>query len=258
MRLYIKFLTIHFTSQMQYKKSFFLTIFGQILGAVSTLAGVYFMFLRFDTLKGYTYNEVLLCFAVVFMSFSLAEVFARGFDHFGTIIRNSEFDRIMVRPRNEIFQVLAMHMDFTRIGRLFLALIIFAYTMPQSNVIWTPSKIITLIIMIISGTVVFSSLFLIYAAICFFSTEGLEFMNIFTDGGREFGRYPFSIYGKKMLKFFTFIVPLALFQYYPFLYLTDKSNDILYILCPLLAMLFIIPCFFIWKIGVRHYKSNGS
>lgn len=28
-------------------------------------------------------------------------------------------------------------------------------------------------------------LFIVYAALCFFTTEGLEVMNIFTDGGRE-------------------------------------------------------------------------
>ncbi len=88
--------------------------------------------------------------------------------------------------------------------------------------------------------------------------EGLEFMNIFTDGGREFGTYPYSIYGKGVLKFVTYVIPLALFQYYPFLYLTGRSDRLLYMFLPLISMLFIIPCLIFWRFGVRHYKSTGS
>ena len=37
----------------------------------------------------------------------------------------------------------------------------------------------------VSGVAVFSSLFVLYAGFSFFTIEGLEFMNIFTDGPRE-------------------------------------------------------------------------
>ena len=258
MKLYLKYFTIHLKSQMQYKTSFFLTIIGQFLTAFSAFLGIYFMFERFNQVDGFTFSEVLLCFADVLMAFSLAECFARGFDTFPRMIGNGEFDRIMVRPRNEIFQILASKIELTRLGRLIQAIIIFVYAIPTSGVDWTIDKIITLFFMIISGIIVFSGLFVIYAALCFFTTEGLEFMNIFTDGGREFGSYPLSIYGSGILKFLTFVIPLALFQYYPFLYLIGRSSNVLYMLLPLVGMLFIIPCYAIWRIGLKHYKSTGS
>ena len=83
-------------------------------------------------------------------------------------------------------------------------------------------------------------------------------MNVFTDGGREFGSYPFSVYGDTVLKVLTYVVPLALFQYYPLLYLTGRSDSVLYYLAPLLSLLFLIPCALLWRLGVRHYKSIGS
>lgn len=258
MKLYLKYLSIHMKSQMQYKTSFFLTIVGQFLTSFSAFLSIYFMMTRFNQVNDFSFSEVLLCFATVLMAFSLAECFARGFDTFSNMIGNGEFDRIMVRPRNEMFQVLASKIEFSRIGRLVQAIIVFAYAIPTSNVSWSVDKVITLILMIISGTAIFSGLFIIYAALCFFTTEGLEFMNIFTDGGREFGRYPLSIYGESVLKFFTFVIPLALFQYYPFLYLIGRSNNLLYMLSPLFGFLFLIPCYIIWRIGIKHYKSTGS
>lgn len=243
---------------MQYKTSFFLTIFGQFLVSFSAFLGIYFMFDRFNEVDGFTYQEVLLCFALSLMAFSLSETFARGFDTFPSMIANGEFDRIMVRPKNEIFQILASKIEFTRAGRFVQSVIIFAYAIPTSGVEWTYDKVLTLILMTVCGTAVFSGLFVIYASICFFTLEGLEFMNIFTDGGREFGKYPFSIYGNGVLKFLTFVIPLALFQYYPFLYLIGRTENVFYAFLPLFSLLFLIPCFIMWKIGLRKYSSTGS
>jgi ABC-2 type transport system permease protein len=83
-------------------------------------------------------------------------------------------------------------------------------------------------------------------------------MNILTHGGREFGRYPYAIYGQGILKFVTYVIPLALVQYYPLLYLTDREDSPLYMLAPLPAFLFLIPCYVFWKFGLSRYKSTGS
>lgn len=112
--------------------------------------------------------------------------------------------------------------------------------------------------MILCGAAVFFGLYIVYAFFAFFTIEGLEFMNILTHGGREFGRYPFSIYGSGVLKFLTYVIPLALFQYYPLLYLLDREKSVFYMLTPLISLLFIIPCFAFFRFGLRRYKSTGS
>ncbi len=256
--LYFHFLSIHLRSVMQYKASFAMTIFGQFLGAFGAYLGIYFMFTRFRAVDGYTYREILLCFASILMAFSLAETFFRGLDRFPSVISNGEFDRILVRPRGEIFQVIASKTEFTRLGRLLQAAFTFAYAIPACGIDFTPDRILCLVLMVLCGMLLFSAVFIIYAFICFYTTEGLEFMNIFTDGVREHGSYPFDIYGKEVLNVMTFVVPYALVQYYPFLYLTGRSDSPLHLFMPLLSLVFLIPCALLWKIGVRHYRSTGS
>lgn len=257
MKLYMKYFSIHLKSIMGYKTSFLLTCMGQFLVSFNVFLGIYFMFHRFSRVQGFTYEEVLLCFSITLLEFSLAEAFARGFDLFSHIVNKGEFDRILVRPRNEILQVLGSRMEFSRIGRMLQAVVMFIYGVSVSDVHWTFSKVITVIFMLVGGTVVFSGLFLIYAAFCFFTIESLEFMNIFTDGAKEYGKYPISIYGKRMLQICTFVVPYALIQYYPLLYLLDRGEPY-YLLLPIAACLFIVPCLVFWKVGVRHYTSSGS
>lgn len=258
MNLYTKYLGIHIRSIMQYKTSFILTTIGQFLVSFNVFLGVMFMFKRFSNVEGFSYSECLMCFSIVLLAFSLAESFFRGFDTFGSMIGNGEFDRILVRPRGLIFQVISSKIELSRIGRILQAIVMFAYAVPRSSIEWNLIKIITVIVMVIGGTVVFTSLFLLYASLCFFTLEGLEFMNIFTDGAREYGKYPVNIYGKNVLKICTYIVPFALFQYYPFLYLSGKSENTYLALLPILGCLFIIPCYLLWRTGVRHYKSTGS
>lgn len=243
---------------MQYKTSFFLTAAGQFLVSFTAFLGMFFMFQRFSKVEGFTYSEVLLCFSVMLMEFSLAEMFARGFDRFSGMVKTGEFDRILVRPQNEIIQVLGSKFELTRFGRMLQAAAMFLYGITKSNIAWNFPRILTVIFMLIGGTTVFFALFLIYAALCFFTLEGLEFMNIFTDGAREFGKYPVNVYGTKILLFTTFVIPYALIQYYPLLYILGRRTEPVLLLLPLLACWFLIPALMFWKFGVNHYKSSGS
>ena len=62
MNLYMKYFTIQLRSVLQYKVSFFLTAIGQGLTTFFAFLSMYFLFTRFGSIKGYTFNEVLLCF----------------------------------------------------------------------------------------------------------------------------------------------------------------------------------------------------
>ncbi len=256
--LYLKYFGLHLKSEMQYKASFLFLTIGNFLMQFSTFLGVYFMFFLFHSVDGFTYAQVLLCFAVVIMAFSLAEMFGSGFERLSRMIANGEFDRALTRPRNIVFQILVSRMSFFRIGATIQSGIVFAWAIPKSGVIWTWDKVLTLFLMVICGSLIFSILFLIQATFAFFTTEGLEFMNILTYGGRDHGRYPYSIYGKEVLSFLTFVIPLALFQYYPLLYLLDMEQSVFFMLSPLLGLLFVIPGYVFFRFGLRRYKSTGS
>lgn len=258
MKLYRKFFSIHLRSAMQYKLSFFLTAAAQFLVSFEVFLGVYFMFRRFHSVEGFTYYQVLLCYSIVLFQFYLAEFFFRGFDRFSTMLGNGEFDRILARPRNTVFQVLVSRMEFNRVGRLLQGLILLPYSMVVSGVRWDFSRVLTLLFMILGGTLLFAGVFVLGATLSFFTTSGLEVVNVFTDGVKEHGKYPLGIYGKGVLRFCTFVIPYSLVQYYPLLYLLGRREDPLFMFLPLLSGLFLIPCWLVWRLGVRHYKSTGS
>jgi len=258
--LYFKYVKMLIKSIMQYKLALWMGIAGQLLVSFFAFLGIYLLFDRFGNIDGWTFSEVALCFAVVSMSFSITECFARGFDTFSQCIVKGDFDRLLLRPRGLILQVFGSNLDIGRIGRLAQSIITLWLALSWLDVTFTAAKIFTLIFMILSGVFIFTGIFILGATICFFTVQGLEVVNIFTHGGRELASYPLNIYNKWIIRFFTFIIPFGCFNYLPLMYITDKAggNELLYMLTPLMGILFIVPCIFVWRFGVRRYMSTGS
>lgn len=258
MKVYWDFIAMNLKSQMEYKISFFLTTVGQFITAFTSFFGLYFIFSKVNAIDDFNNGQVFMCFAVVMISFSIGEMIGGGLAVFSMMLGNGEFDRVLVRPRSAILQILAPHMDFSRLGLFVQAIIVLCYAVPISGITWTWKKVLTLCLMILCGSALFFGLFLLKAACSFFTVESPEFMNIFTYGARQFGRYPFSVYGNGVLKFLTYVIPLALFQYYPLLYLLDREQNPIIMFLPAISLLFLIPCYALFRFGMKRYKSTGS
>lgn len=258
MKLYFRYVSIVLRSTMQYKVSFFLMVIGRFLLSFSGIICIFFMLSRFGQVKGYSLGDVLLCFSIIQMDFSLAECIGRGFAAFSSIVRQGEFDRILLRPRSVILQVLGSRFQIDRIGLIVQAAAVFIYVIAISAVDWTLGKVLTVIFMLFGGTFLFISLFMLEAALTFFTLNGLEVMNILTHGAKEHGQYPIDIYGKGMMRFCTYVIPYTLVQYYPLQYLLGRTQHWYYGIYPFGAVCFLAVCYGMWRFGMRHYQSAGS
>lgn len=248
---------MHIKSQLQYRTSFILMCVGQFFIPFSVFAGLYFMFQRFGSLNGYTFHEVALCYSVVHLSFALSEGLVRGYDSFSGLIRQAGFDRLLLRPRWLVLQVLGSKFELTRIGRLVQSLVVLCIALSGLQIVWTPLKILTLILMVIGCSAVFSGIFIAASTMCFWTVEGLEVINILTDGGRETAQYPLDIYKKGFRLFFTFVIPLGAASFVPLRYILDRAGAAS-AAAPLYGLVFLAFSVFVWYGGVRHYKSTGS
>lgn len=258
MKLYFKAFKLHFKSMLEYRASFIISFLSQIIVFFSYYFIILSLFDKFDNIKGFTLYEVLLCFSIIQFGYAFCECFARGIDKFDTIIINGDFDRLLLRPKNIILQVLCNDADFVKLSRLIQALIVMVIALINLNVKWSIIKVITLILMMSSAIAIFFGIFLLAAAYCFITVQGLEVRNVFTDGGKYMAQYPIGIFNKSWVLFFTFVIPYAFVNYYPLLYFIDKSNNTYYGLFPLIVFLYLIPCFIIFDKGIKRYTSVGS
>lgn len=257
-KLYIESLKNNIKSQLEYKSSFIMNSISQLFVFFTYYFIIIALFNKFDNIKGFNVYEVLLCFSIIHFGFAFNETFFRGIDKFEDLIIDGSLDRFLVRPQGILFQVLCTKIDFVKIFRIIQSLIVLVIALIKLDIVWNISKVIVLILMMIASVLIFFGLFVLTASYCFVTIQGLEVRNLFTDGGKNLAQYPISIYRKGVVFFFTFIIPYGFINYYPLLYFIDRTDNILYMLSPLLVLVFLIPCLLSFKIGMKHYNSAGS
>lgn len=256
--MYISNMLLQLKCQLEYKISFILTFISQFGVFFTYYFIIIALFQKFDNISGYTVYEVLLCFSIINFGFSFNETFFRGIDLFEDFIIDGSLDRLLVRPRNILFQLMCSKMDFIKVSRMLQSLIIFYIAIKHIDIRWNILNIILIIVMFLSAIILFFGIFLLTASYCFITVHGLEVKNLLTDGGKHMAQYPIGIFKKGFIFIFTFIIPYASVNYYPLLYLLGKSNNLLYLLSPLLVIVYLMPCIYIFNLGLKHYNSIGS
>ncbi len=259
MRLFIQYLKMQLNNELAYRTSFILLTIGQFFVPFSVFIGFAMLFQRFGNIKGYSFSEMALCYGVIQCAFAIAECLVRGFDTFSNLIREGGFDRLLLRPRGLVIQVLGSKFEFSKIGKLLQSLIAIGIGLAGLNVPWPLWKSFLLTAMILSGAAIFSGIFILFSTMCFWTVEGMELANVLTDGGRELAQFPLNIYRDGFRRFFTFVIPFGMANYYPLLVLMDRTEAHWYnILAPLYGIIFLLPCVLIWYQGVKKYQSCGS
>lgn len=258
--LYTKYLKMHLRSSMQYRFNTTFISITQVLVSVGEVLSVWMLFGTFTSIGGYGFYECLLLMGITFAVFSLSECFACGYDEFSDLIRSGDFDRILIRPVNINYQILASKFDLVKLPRVALGLTISIIALVNLNIEWDVLKVLVFISTIISGTMIVVGIFIISAGISIYTIEQLEFVNILTHGSKEIAYYPINIYAKWLTRIFTFVIPVACFNYLPLSFLLGIGNIPMWLcgLAPVFGMLFIIPCLLFFNFSLKKYKSSGS
>ena len=262
-RLYRRYVAISIRSQMQYRASTVMLAAGFCLLTCLEFAALWVLFEHFGNVRGWRLPEVALLYGMVNIAFALAEGFARGFDTFGTMVKSGDFDRVLLRPRGTVLQLMGQEIQLQRIGRFLQALAVLVWAQTALEIAWSSAKIALLAGAVLSGACLFFGLFVLQATLAFWTTEGLEIANTLTNGGTETAQFPLVIYPGWFRHFFTYVVPLAGITYFPALAILDRTDPLgsaawAHWLSPLAGMAFLLVALRAWRLGVRHYRSTGS
>ena len=264
MRLYGGYVRASLRSQMQYPTSFLLTSLGAFAATGVDFLALWALFARFHQVAGWRFGEVALFYGVIGVSFALADGLTRGFDIFGEqFVKTGDFDRLLVRPRSTVLQLLGYELRATRIGRLAQAAIVWAIAARLTNIAWTWGVWLTLLFAVAGGMALFSGILILQATLAFWTVESLEIANTLTYGGVEAAQYPLDLYARWFRNFLTFVVPLGCVSYFPVAGVLGRAAKTglasgLLPFTPALGFLFLGVALWIWRFGVRHYTSTGS
>ncbi|MGH2498173.1 MAG: ABC transporter permease [Ktedonobacteraceae bacterium] len=264
LRLYRRLIVMQVRAQLQYK----INVGVDILTYLSVTSLEFFtmliFFVQFPTMLGWHIGEVAMLGAVTSFSFGLAELFGAGIDVFDETIRKGDFDRVLLRPINALILVTSSEFRLRRLGRLTEGVLAFIVSLALLHgIAWTPLKVLALLLGVVSGALIFVSVLLMGATMCFWTVQTTELTNSLYYGGREMLSYPITIYHQAIQRILLFVVPLAFGAYLPTCYLLNRALPLglpvwMVFLSPLAALIFAGIAVWLWGFGVRHYQSTGS
>ena len=262
--LYIEFIKIRIQSISEYRGSFLSGILAQFLSYGADITLIWIMVNQFQTISGWGPFEVMFLYSLNLISYSISAFFLfNPCQELSRMIRNGEFDEVLIRPINSLLYLLTRSFNPAYVSHVSLSIITIIICFMNLNINLDQVDFLFLLIIIISGAMIQGSVFLITTIPVFWIIDGNNIMGLFYYNLKEFIRYPLSIYNKFIQVLLTVIIPYGFISFYP-AQLILKKNDFLMFssiikyLSPVVGFILVLIAVYFWNIAVMHYESTGS
>lgn len=248
-------------SSLAYPASFWMMSAGGFLITALDFVGIWLMFHTIDSLGGFTLSQVALLYGATGLGIGVADLLIGSVERIGTMVRTGSLDVMLTRPVPVLVQVCADGFQLRRVSRILQALVVFGWAAWWVD--WTPARSLVAGQMVVSSSVIFFCLFVLFSCVQFWLGDSSEFANAFTYGGNTLTQYPLTVFPKELVLSLTFVLPIAFVNWYPCLFLLGLPDpfglpDWLQLCSPVAAVLLLGLTGLAWRSGLRHYTSTGS
>jgi ABC-2 type transport system permease protein len=261
--LYRRLVGAQVRSRLEYRLSFVIDVISSFGINFVDFVVVLVLFSHVSALRGWSLWEVAFLYGLAGMAFAIGDLFIGHIEDLHLQIRSGQFDVVLLRPVGSLLQVIASDLSLRRIGKFGQAAIVFGVALAHLHVRWTVARVAVLGASILSGAVIFGSVWVLGACLTFFTVGSGEVSNAFTYGGNTFASYPLDIFGSWLRRFLAFVIPLGFVAYQPAVYVLGKPDALhlpaaVHVAEPLVALAIAAVAGIAWRFSVGHYRSTGS
>jgi ABC-2 type transport system permease protein len=263
LRLYARYLGVSLRAQAQYRASVVLQALGQLLVTAVEFLGIWALFDRFGSLRGWSLPQVAVLYGLADVTFALADSLGRGFDLLGGLLKSGDFDRLLLRPRSPVLQLMGQELTLMRAGRLVQGSAILLWGAHAAGVTWSVPRLLLVAAAVAGGICLYLGLTILQGTSTFWTIETLEIWNAFSYGGNYATQYPLPIYRRWFRRFLLVVLPLGCINYLPGVTILGRPDPLgvplaLRWLSPLAGPIFLALALQAWRLGLRRHASTGS
>lgn len=258
-KLYWQFFKARLKVMMEYRVDFLIGIISVLFTQGTSIMFVKIVFDHIDTIQGWTFHQMLLIYAIALLGRSIEHIF---FDNLWTLgwqyIRPGNLDRLLIRPANVLFQVVADRVQQDGFGDLVIGIIVFCMAAPHVGLHWSVAQVLLLVLMVLSSSAIFIAINLFFATFSFWMVDSLPIMWA-VQGTSDFARYPMKIYNKGIRFVLTWILPYGFTAFYPATLFIDGSGyREIAVWSPAVAAICMIIAGLFWRRGLQSFASTGN
>lgn len=258
-KLYWLYLKNHVKVMMEYRGDFIIGTSSVMLQQFTAIFFVSVVFHHIDAINGWSFYEILFIYGIAMTGRSIHHIF---FDNLWTIgwqyIKTGNFDRILIRPVNPLFQICAERVQQDGVGQFIIGMVVLITSVSQLTIEWSIFNVLFLILLIISSGFIFVAVNLFFITFSFWMVDSLPIVWV-TFNLSDFTRYPLTIYHKSIAFLLTWIIPYGFTAFYPAAYFIEGSGFKSFALwTPFISILSCVIAYLFWNKGIRSFTSTGN
>lgn len=256
--LWLAYLRLNWLSLMAYNIDFLIASAVSLFRNVLQVLTVGIIFSHVGSIGGWSLSQVLYLYALAATGRSLWHLFAVNVMSIGSLVRTGGIERLLVRPANVLFQVIADYLDNDDWGELITGILVLAYAIRTLGLVHGPLDLVLVVVQVFAAALIYLALHL--------AANTLAFWLVRTDAASsliwtldEFTRYPLSIYGRGLRALLTWVVPFGFVSFYP-AQAFFGSGGLIWLgrLAPVVAVGVFALAYRFWLLGLSRYSGTGS
>ncbi|MCK4259262.1 MAG: ABC-2 family transporter protein [Halanaerobiales bacterium] len=259
-KLYSLYLSQYFKTRLNYRKDFLISLFMEMLSKISTLLFITIIFSHIPNLQGWNIHQVLIIYGLALTCRGFYFTFFGRLEDLGSeFIIEGNLDRLMVRPVNPLFLLIADRIYENQLTEVLLGIVAIIVGLVNVKITITFGVILTLCFSIVNGVLLYFGFFLLINSISFWFHNRFSLMWTFMELS-DFVQYPVTVFNPTLRFILTWIIPFALTSYFPAILILDqfKSYHWIAYTSPIITLIFLMLGYKVWSSGLYRYESTGS
>ena len=261
--IFFIFMKTRIKGNVQYRGAFWLDTVTFVLGYGTTSIIMFLTIDKFDTINGWLPFEVVLLYAYVLASYTLANTFLSGvLFSISRHIHSGDFDQSLTKPLHPILYEMATSFSDYYFLHFFLSIAMIIFCSVNLAITFTFFNVLILVTSILGGALIQGGVFILFSSASFGLIVNPLNSGLFNNI-RPLSEIPISIFPRVFQIILTTIIPLAFVAFYPAQNLLAKE-DSLYLpqvvqnLSLPIGIVFFLFSLLVWNFAMRFYKSTGS
>jgi ABC-2 type transport system permease protein len=258
LRLIRVFFLVNIAGELAYRINFLFSFFESVVGLGFTLAGLAIIFSYTDSLNGWRPAEILALVGVYSLIGGIIRVaILPGMEQLTQSVRDGTFDFTLTKPEDAQLIVSISRIGVWKIIDIFLGLVILIIALVQLGDSIGGLQAVEFMAMLLTGSVIVYSFFLILATMAFWLVRVENVLTIFLSVYHA-GRWPLSLYPGWLRYGLIFIIPVAFATTIPVEALTSRLNWVTLVAAVTAAIVLFSVSRAFWKFGLKHYSGASA
>lgn len=259
-KLYFSYLKRSFISRLEYRKDWYIAMFSFLVSNAASIASIFMIVNSIPSLKGWTMFELGFLYGFSMLPIAIDHMFS---DDLWLVayrkVQNGELDKYFLRPIPVLFQVIAEVFQPEGFGELIVGIAMLVFCGMNTNITWSIPLVILLIVAVLFGAIIITSLKVILASFAFpFKRSGVILQIVYNFS--SYSRYPIAIFPMILKCLLAFVIPFGLIISIPVEVLFFNSYNPIWLSLIIvgIAIVFAFLAIFIWSKMEKKYQSSGS